>query len=420
MVKTIGKILYIAIAAIVAVMFGVLNYNTSADEAYTQYIAKADKAENSEDIIYAFSSFQLPYDKTPYATKNSGTKNSRNLYTNDVSVYGSINQINVKYYEKAEDTEATKTFASVEFVYYVLIRYPEYTRTNLADQSAISNQTGIRFYNADNSKYYDYHFVVSSTINKNDYVEKPLSNMDAIMKNARTMTTTYINTRFDYHFMLAPFSETMISYIKEQIGGNVASINLLDNEGKTVYDTNVTADLNFTQQFFTDLAPFRDAFHTYQNTTDDKAKEDAKNYINNFKLSDINTAKGTDYKEGLRKDEIYNASLVWRTIGFVFLFVISFALIYILFFHFSLIKRLVFRRSTSKTRYVPNKVDKDRMYQPKNKSNVINGKAKDVTPKAEEKKPVEEVKEEPKTDLGNQEAEITDDVKPNEGNNEEA
>ena len=388
MVRTIVKILYIAVAAVLAVLFGILNYNTGADEEYISAVSKADKAESSEDLIYAFSSFSLPYDSNPYATINKGVKTDKGLMQDDLSIYGSINQVNVGYYEKAEDTEATKKFARVEFVYYVLIRCPQFKIGTYQENGEMRNSTGIRFYSADESKYYDYHFVVSKTINKDDYNEKPLSNTEALMMNGRTYTTTYKNTKFNYDFMLVPFSETMISYISTKISGDIKGISVMDAENTSVYNDIIPVTLNFSQDFFVDLGQYRTSFQRYYDTEDEAVKKECKDYIDNFKLASFNK---DNYKEGIKREEVYTGGLVWRTIGFVALFVVSFAIIYMLFFHFALIKRLVFRRSTANknSRYVPNKIDKSKQYQPKNKATTFNAQVKDVTNETK----VEEVKE---------------------------
>ncbi len=364
MLKTIGKIVYITFAAILAVLFGVLNYNTSSDEAYVEVVSKAAKDEDTEKLVYAFSSFSLPYDATPYVTKSNA--NGDKLY-----IYGTMNQINMNYYSDAEATEAKETFKRIEFVYYVFLRSPQFTFTNNTQNGVISNKTGIRFYNAD-GVYFDYHFVVSDTINSDEYVAHPLTKEDAMMKSKRTYTTTYMNERFKYNFMLIPVTESMVEYIKTNKLNNkdITKINYLDSTGNLVYAEDVNANLNYSQDFFVSIKDYRDAFRAYydSNTETEEgktAKENATKYINEFKLSNLGNPS---YKEGLKKDEVYNAGLVWKTIGLVFVFVLAFAIVYILMFHFALIKRIVFRRSYNQktARYVPNKVSRKDMYKPKN------------------------------------------------------
>ena len=393
MVKTIIKIFYITVCVILSVIFGIMNYNSSSDEAYIDIVTQASKEEDTEKLVYAFSSFSLPYNATPNVTYSNGDNDK--LY-----IYETFNQVNANYYKDKDSKDATETFSRVEFIYYIFVRNPKFGIANVPQNGVMSNKTAIRFYNEDN-KYFDYYLVVSDNINKEEYNNHPMSVKEAAINNKRTYTTTYMNNRFDYHFLLIPLSETLASCIKERLDNkDITKINYVDSKGELVYANDIDANLNYSQEFFTDLTPYRDAFRNYYDAKDTeegkKVKEDAKTYINNFKLSSFNKA---NYKEGLKKDEIYNAGLVWKTIGFVVLFVLSFSIIYMLFFHFALIKRLVFRRSNQKSnqRYVPNKIDKKNMYQPKNKTNTIDAEVKEIKndndSKESDNKPTDNVEE---------------------------
>ena len=107
MLKTIGKIVYLAFAAILAVLFGILNYNTSSDEEYVNLVTTAAKDEDTEKLVYAFSSFGLPYDAVPYKKTSVGSNNK-------YSVYGSLNQISMTYYTTKDQTNTTETFKRIE------------------------------------------------------------------------------------------------------------------------------------------------------------------------------------------------------------------------------------------------------------------------------------------------------------------
>ena len=384
MFKTILKIGYIAVCAILAVLFAILNYNTGADDNYVSYVSKADKSESTEDLVYAFSSFNLPYDSVPYAEANN---NDGDIKKDNLSVYGTINQLTARYYENADAKEATKTFANVEFVYFFIIRFPD--KEKYGTSSSLVNETGIRFYGSSTNQEglknkYDYHFVVSSSINKDDYLAKPTTGIDAIMKSERNQVITYSKDPFNYKFMLVAFSESMLGYINTQLNNEkITGFNMIDNKGNKVFAEDYNLSLDFSQDFFKNeaLIKYRDAFKDYNNadgnTEEGKAiKETARNTINNLKIEDLNNQQ---YKGGLKKEDIYNAGLVWKVIGIVVLFVVSFSILYVLFFHFALIKRLIFRRKTSNTRYVPNKINNKNKYQPKAKTNTIDAKFKDVT-----------------------------------------
>lgn len=378
MLKTIGKIVYLAFAAILAVLFGILNYNTSSDEEYVNLVTTAAKDEDTEKLVYAFSSFGLPYDAVPYKKTSVGSNNK-------YSVYGSLNQISMTYYTTKDQTNTTETFKRIEFIYYIFLRDPSFKYSKYTDNGTVMNNTGIRFYNEDGASF-DYHFVISDTINKDEYIEHPMTRYEALMNTSRNYTVTYMNERYNYHFMLTPVSESMVEYITTNKLNNkpITKMNYIDSEGKLVYENDIDIRLDFSQDFFSadkGIMTYRDAFRKYYDSDTNteegkKAKEEATKYINEFKIESLNNA---NYKLGLKKEEIYHAGLVWKTIGLVFVFVLAFAIVYFLLFHFALIKRLVFRRSSGRTtRYVPNKIDKKDMYKPKNSA--IKAEVREVKP----------------------------------------
>lgn len=369
--KTILKIGYITVALVLCILFGVLNYNTGADEAYIDALKQAVASEDSKDLASLFSSFSLPYDSKPYVENSTDNENK-------LSVYGGVNMLTLNYKETVDDKEETKTYKNVENFYYIFIKKVTYPNGDKIELDSTTNESGLRFYNED-GKYYDYHFVVSSKVNSDEYSTEIDSPTKALINSERNINTTFKKQGSEYDFIFANVGETLAKYIKEQLDGkNIVKFNLVDRDGKLVYD-DMNVRFDFSQSYFKDIEEFKDSFNIYYNSTDKESEEykNAITFLENFKVSSLNNE---NYQEGLSRDQIYNAKLVWRTIGIVSLFVITFAILYILFFHFKLIKRIVFRENKQRGRYVPNKTPG--RYQPKasapNKQNSIDAKIEKV------------------------------------------
>lgn len=385
MAKTILKILYLTVAAVLAVLFGVLNFNTGANEEYISILSEAVNGSDPKRLAYVTSSYELPYDNEPYVVKDKDGKSN-------LSVFGSINQLGVKYFKSTEDSEATETFSRIEFVYYLFITNIDF-KTNNRTADKVLNDSAIRFYNED-GKYFDYHFVVSNTINSDEYIEKPTTYMTGFMNSKRNLHTNYSSNGVTVNFVFAPISETLIEYAQGKLDNKVVTkINVVDNTGVAVYD-DIELKLDFSQSFFKDFEKYRDSFRTYFDDTkkDTDEYKTSEEYLKNF---DIKSLNNDNYKYGIAQSEIEGAKLVWRSIGIGALFFLSFGVIYILLFHFALIKRLVFRSSrTNNQRYVPNKNRGANPYQAKNKNNVINAKVEEVKPNKNDNKAKPEPKKE--------------------------
>ncbi|MBR6072044.1 MAG: hypothetical protein IKP77_04335 [Acholeplasmatales bacterium] len=387
MFRTILKIGYITVVLVLAVLFGVLNYNTGADDVFIDKLREAVASEDSKELANVFSAFSLPYDGNPYVKVDTDGKNN-------LTVFGSVNMLNVSYTETVDGEEKSQTYKEVENVYYVFIKNINYSDGNKIDGDNIINKTGLRFYNED-GKYYDYHFVVDKNINKEEYSDKIDTPTKGLVNAKRDLNNLFRQRGTQFDFIVSTISESLVSYIKVQLDNkDIVKFNLLDRDGEKVY--NLANDLevrfDFSQQFFSDIKTFRDSFRLYYGAQDQEAQDykDAVEYLEKFKVTDLNNA---NYLEGLKKDEIYNAKLVWRSIGISALFVLAFTIVYILLFHFKLIKRIIFRENRNKGRYVPNKVNRGNYnYQPKKKTEAIDAEVKEIKAETPKSNNAEEVK----------------------------
>ncbi len=381
MAKTILKIFYIAVGLVLCVLFGVLNYNTGADEVYIEKINEAVKSDDMADLVSSFSSFSLPFDKNAYVTKDTNGKNK-------MCLYGSINRANVTY--KADGVD--KTYQEVEFVYYLFIKGLDFPAGNkLTTDGKTTNDSGIKFYNADGDSYV-YYFIVSDTVNSSEYKSVISSPTEGLVNSKRDLVNQFTNTKFKFDFMLVTISETMVSYVKTKLNNkSITGYEVVDTNGNSVYGEKINVNIDFSQDYFNDMTQFRDSFRVYLN--DEKKGTDEYNiaceYLDKCDKEKVHLTKA-NYVEGLARNEIYNAKLVWKSIGIGALFFLSFAIIYFLLFHFKLIKRIVFReKRVSNNRYVPNRTNGT--YQAKATTNrrtdstVIDAKVKEV--KKEEPKP---------------------------------
>ena len=154
MAKTILKIFYIAVGLVLCILFGVLNYNTGADEVYIEKVTEAYQSDDMSELVRVFSSFALPYDSNAFVTKDTNGKNK-------MALYGSINRLNVSYKEDDQD----KTYQGVEFIYYLFIKGIDFPSGKTTDGT---NNSGIKFYNADGDSY-EYYFIVDDKINTSEY-----------------------------------------------------------------------------------------------------------------------------------------------------------------------------------------------------------------------------------------------------------
>ena len=347
--KKIAKIIFIFIGVVFTFLAYVIAYNSGASTNYFDLVNEASKSESHSDMCKAFSMYQIPYDATPIAETNKGAKN-------EIVVYNAINQLNLTYYETTETSSNSVNYAKIQYMYYFFIYSPQF------DYGAIEgkNETGLRFY-GENGETYTFHYVVDNNANKDEIVETPKSPKEALFNTSRNMVTTYS----DYGFVFTSISELFVEGIREKLNSPITKLELLNNKSNVVEGTTIEVKFDFSQQFFTDMAEFKQAsvdlfeieqISSGERTAEEKTKYDeAQNYINSF---NIDNYKDKGYDKGFSKDDIYTTKLIFSSIGIAALFALVIVIVFILVFYFKRIKNWVFggRHSRTTQRIVPNKM----------------------------------------------------------------
>ena len=411
--KTIIKIIYIAFCLVLAVIIALGMYTSFASSNYsallTNAVAKAKEAENYQDAEYSdiarcFSIFSTPLENEPsllYAEENG---------KNIIFIYESVNQHNASYSIDGKD----ETISRVENVYLVTILHPEFNFLNLSDKT---NPSAFRFYGTNGKHYYDYIFNLSADCNSGTYLAKPTTEKESVLRGGRSLLDTY---RTSYDLVFFPLTETTMSFIKEQVGSDIAGFNIVDNATNSVYKKSEYVDFKFdfpnaAGTFYADMEDFVKYYNIYTENREGKGDYDtdtvnaASVYIESFTkdpssmIPDFNTK----YIQGYPRESVYTGTdMVMKTIGITLLFVVVVALIYILLFHLKSIKKFIrrFSKKEEPERKIPNR---------RPQTNVVISKSKvsrEVTPalnkeekvaseapvetKAVEETPVEEAKAE--------------------------
>ena len=409
--KTIIKIIYIAFCLVLAVIIALGMYTSFASSNYsallTNAVAKAKEAENYQDAEYSdiarcFSIFSTPLENEPsllYAEENG---------KNIIFIYESVNQHNASYSIDGKD----ETISRVENVYLVTILHPEFNFLNLSDKT---NPSAFRFYGT-NGKHYDYIFNLSADCNSGTYLAKPTTEKESVLRGGRSLLDTY---RTSYDLIFFPLTETTMSFIKEQVGSDIAGFNIVDNATNSVYKKSEYVDFKFdfpnaAGTFYADMEDFVKYYNIYTENREGKGDYDtdtvnaASVYIESFTkdpssmIPDFNTK----YIQGYPRESVYTGTdMVMKTIGITLLFVVVVALIYILLFHLKSIKKFIrrFSKKEEPERKIPNRRPQTNVVISKskvsrevtpalNKKEEVASEAKPVETTAVEETPVEEAK----------------------------
>lgn len=348
--KKIAKIIFVAVGVIFTFLAYVIAYNTGASSKYQDDINAAVK-KNDYNEVARLVCYSGPYDTNSYVNNDNDK--------NNIKIYGTIAAESEKYYAKDNDTTKTVVFQEVEYFYYYCVYNPNFSYGTIDGKN--TNETGIKFYNETLDKSYTYHFIVDQNnhINEaeyNAYPEKPEETVLSIGRNVLKQLDSY-------GFICLPMSNLFIDAVSEKIGGTISRVELVNNKGEAVSGTTFDLKLDFSQDFFKDLAEYKEnAYIAYDlgqksgKSDEEKEKEEnANKYLNEFVLSDELKNKG--YAFSAYRDEIYSASLIWSSVGIAALFLLSVAIIFVLVFYFVPIKNWIFggRHSRTTQRIVPNK-----------------------------------------------------------------
>lgn len=350
MLKSILKMAYITFGAVMCFIIYSLSYSTNVQNKIISTVKSCVNSGDRLETAQVFSMPKLPVDSVPlYGETVSGV--------GEVYIYNTVSQMSITTYEnkgtaEKPDWESTKE-DNYENMYYMFIFNPLFTYTAGGD----TNYSGIRFY-MDDENYLDYHFIVSNEEgedNYSEYIKRPTNKLEAIYNSKRDLIKNYS----EFNLIFVPFTETMINETKQKLGcDKISKISIISNDINTnqakVAGT-IEKDFDFSQQFYTDIKGYVENRNIYKDASNKDVKNAAKEYLDNFDLTSINS----NYVYGYTNSKIYSKTLVWNALGIVALFIVVLILVYILLFHFQFVKGIIFRQPKSKQRYVPNKIKND-------------------------------------------------------------
>lgn len=325
------KILFIGIAIVIGIVVYFLGYNSNQANHIYDMVNEAIENEHYSDVARILGGCFDP---------NSIYKDDSDDY--DIVIYPATSlTTRVNYGEN-------DVYYHYENAYYL---YLFKTRFSVDKTSSGMQKTGFRFYSDSGS--YDYHFIVNSDTNSDEYKSNP-SNLEEVLLNQEHQNLT--NT--ELKFVNCTLTQSQINQISSKIGGNITKMGIINSSGDEIDQFDISLD--FSETFFSKedgVAEFVTAFDQYlQNALaaeGDKTKtkeleKEFSEYSNNWEHN-VFPALAEEHGYTLRFENsiLSPASLVWKTIGMLALYALVIVIFYILIFHFSKIKR-IFSKETYK------------------------------------------------------------------------
>ncbi len=354
MFKTILKVVYVTIAAVLCFILYMGFYNTFRSDYVIELTSTAVKEKDYETIAKIFN---VTFDLKSILEEQPTDKAH-------LEVLPSISRVDAVTYSKKENSDeyTAKINYLFEYNYSFYLYEPKFSIADSSDNGSITNKTAIRFYN-DENKSFDYLLKLTSTVNKDKYSSKPETLSDALLKTGRDQLQilNLINATY------VTINESVINYIQSDYldGKAITSYSIIDGNGELVFEPK-SINLDFSQQFFKE-----------QEIIDFKAKYSA--VIEAQKEStDAGNSKYSEFEEwyyGKNKDGVFYtfyeseehptymhqldeaalkpASIIWKTIGIIALFILACVILYILLFNFKWIKRIITRSGKNEGQYSP-------------------------------------------------------------------
>ncbi len=345
-------------------------------------------------IFYQSNVYQEIHDKTVTWLNNGDYENIGRLYFGyfdskplfedsslaELKIYASTQEETFYYYTLKDGAEAGSSRESdydkkihhvYDYTYDLLLYLPASKKSNISmlNRSVgdkVLNGLSVRFYDSKLNKSYDYKFEVTSSINTDDYINRPNTEEDAALHGSRNYKSGFYDSWGFYRIHLNQF---LINTINKVNNMNVDSFNITDTSGNNVYETNFTFDFSFEQQFFKDIAPLHKAYADYINIYNDYnydnnkagiSKEAYDTATEKFK-TDLDSWKTTSanyptYLTAFAQSDVVSSTPIWKTVGMMALYLLAIAILYIIFFEFKRVKSFIFKDRSNHQRYVPNKM----------------------------------------------------------------
>ena len=328
------KIFYFVISIIFGIIFYLLTYSSSLSEYKLELVNKA--IENKEYHIVPQIFLEVPFDTKSVLEDESQTV--------EFEIYPAAGMLSYTLNEG----EASKTYTRYEKAYLFFIFEVNFPLGTYQDGDKNVNKSALIFSNSE--KEYVFNFVQNGTINSDGYVETPKNEEEYSLNNERDLTT--INS--DWGFIPISISETTINLIEEKIG-NITNIKVRDCRGDIQLSEDVNLDFEedfFKYQYIADINKnVNEKLDKYYKTTDKKELNSLTEEINelliSFKENFAENTKGTTYAISLSDEELKPSSVYVKSIGFSIAYVVVISILYILLFHFNLIRSL-FRAAVGK------------------------------------------------------------------------
>ena len=370
MAKLILRILYFALSVIIAVFVGMLYYQS---EVYQEIYDKTQEWLKAGDYTSIGRMYSGYFNKVPLVDQTDG-KAAR------IVVFESTQEDSFSYYKlndgatpgSTKDSDYTSLVhhtydSSYSFIFYIpSADKVKYNLANIDYNDKVVNNFGLRFYDKnDNTKYYDYKFEISNTVNKEEFVLRPLSEKEYILHGKRDLLTNFYSS---WGFCRTYINVQTLNTIEEASGIDIGSFNVCDNSGKNMFASNISLDMDFKEQFFTDIKPLLDAYSEYLPIYNDY------NYANKSKVTKDEYNAATDavkekldkwteeakaypnYLTAFEKDELTTSAPIWKTVGVLAIYALAIFILYIILFEFKRVKNFVFKDRKNHQRYVPNKM----------------------------------------------------------------
>lgn len=390
MIKTILKVVYVTVSAVLCFILYIGFYNTYTSDYIIELTSNAVKEKDYETIAKIFN---VTFDLNSVVTEQPSDKVH-------IEVLPSISRMDVNTYKEETDSDGNKTYTAsanylFEYNYSFYLYEPTFTTKNQVDGDKIFNKTGIKFYNDNNDSFIYYFRNTKDVHEENSYEAYPKTLSDALLKSSREQL--YTNELIGVSF--ATINESTINFIESDYLNNqaITKYTVVDSNGNEVF-TPTAINLDFSQAFFneTEIVEFKAKYNAVieaqkesTEAADAKYAEFEKWYYGENEDGVFYTFYETEahpsYMHQFDESALKPASIIWKTIGILALFLLAVVILYILLFHFRFIKRIV-TRGRSEGNYVAKDTKKNGKYQVKPEANK-------TTPKNEEKPKAIETKE---------------------------
>ena len=428
--KTIAKFAYWAIAFVMGIVIYIGVYQVNMVEQVQEKISAA--VSNTDYVQMARIVGGGLFDSTNLASDITSTKKYTmallsGAVENSGTWYDPTDSLNARYYHEYDEA------------YYLYVFNLTYTLSATTKDSNGNDVTvyksGVRFYSGDN--YYDYYLNLTSDYNSssnyeeatsngnsykkyssnyNGYIEKATSEKELLLNSQRELAKYFSN----YKFLSITISKDMIEEIETILGSDITAFDLLNGYGNDVSDTKIPFSFDFSESFYEKAKPVFDAYDvylpiadkynqvngaTYASSVSDNQYSDANQTLNTsikeftYKLSnkDIFTDYKTIYTSASQNEVVKLSDTITKSIVIVIIYVVAVVIVFFLIFYLKRITEFVTNRNRgNKNNYRPSGKN---AYAPK--ANSIDAKVKDVDNKKEKNSKPEEVKEDLKSEEGN-------------------